>query len=58
VSQQVICGREAKTSMVIADSKSVKNADTAGEKGYDAGKKISEVKLHLAVDTGGLFSLL
>jgi transposase len=39
VSRRVICGREAKTSMVIADSKSVKNVDTAGEKGYDAGKK-------------------
>jgi transposase len=26
-------------SMLIVDSKSVQNADTAGEKGYDAGKK-------------------
>jgi transposase len=40
--------------MVIADSKSVKNVDTACEKGYDAGEKISGIKLHLAVDTGGL----
>lgn len=39
VSQRVICGREGKTSMVIVDSKSVKNVDTAREKGYDAGKK-------------------
>jgi transposase len=39
VSQRVICGRDTKTSMVIVDSKSVKNVDTAGEKGYDAGKK-------------------
>ena len=33
-------GRELKTTMVIVDSKSVKNADTAEEKGYDAGKKL------------------
>jgi transposase len=39
--------------MVIADSKSVKNAGTACEEGYDAGKKISGIKLHPAVDTGG-----
>jgi len=26
--------------MVIVDSKSVKNTDTAEEKGYDAGKKL------------------
>jgi hypothetical protein len=39
VSRRVMCGREAKPSMVIVDSKSVKNVDTAGEKGYDAGKK-------------------
>lgn len=33
-------GRAEKTSMIIVDSKSVKNADTAEEKGYDAGKKL------------------
>jgi hypothetical protein len=32
----------------------VKNSDTAGSKGYDAGKKISGIKRHLAVDTQGL----
>ena len=32
--------REVKTSMIIVDSRSVKNADTAEEKGYDAGKKL------------------
>jgi hypothetical protein len=36
------------------DAKSVKNTDTAGEKGDDAGKKIAGVKPRLAVDTGGL----
>ena len=40
VNERVIKGREAKTSMVTVDSKSIKNADTAEEKGYDAGKKL------------------
>ena len=32
-------GREDKTTMIIVDSKSVQNTDTAEIKGYDAGKK-------------------
>ena len=36
------------------DAQSVKNTDTAEEKGYDAGKKISGIKRHIAVDTQGL----
>ena len=36
------------------DSQSVKNTDTAGHKGYDAGKKVSGIKRHIAVDTQGL----
>jgi len=32
----------------------VKNTDTAAQKGYDAGKKISGIKRHIAVDTQGL----
>lgn len=32
-------GREPQTTMVIVDSKSIQNADTARKKGYDAGKK-------------------
>lgn len=35
------------------DAQSVKNTDCAGEKGYDAGKKVSGIKRHLAVDTQG-----
>ncbi len=31
--------RKAQTTMLIVDSKSIQNADTAEEKGYDAGKK-------------------
>jgi transposase len=37
-------GRKPQTSMIIVDSKSVQNADTAEEKGYDAGKKNQESK--------------
>lgn len=42
------------TSFCIVDAQSVPNADTAEEKGYDAGKKISGIKRHIAVDTNGL----
>lgn len=47
-------GRAAKTTFGIVDAQSVKNADTAREKGYDAGKKVSGIKRHLTVDTNGL----
>lgn len=36
------------------DAQRVKNTDTAEEKGYDAGKKVSGIKRHIAVDTQGL----
>lgn len=36
------------------DAQSVKNTDTAALKGYDAGKKVSGIKRHIAVDTQGL----
>jgi len=39
---------------LIADAQSVKNTDTAKLKGYDAGKKVSGIKRHIAVDTQGL----
>jgi transposase len=39
---------------LIVDAQSVKNTDTAGQKGYDAGKKVSGIKRHMAVDTQGL----
>lgn len=47
-------GRKEKTSFIIVDAQSVKNTDTAKEKGYDGGKKISGIKRHIAVDTQGL----
>lgn len=39
---------------MIVDAQSVKNTDTAGQKGYDAGKKVSGIKRHIAVDSQGL----
>ena len=39
---------------MIVDAQSVKNTDTAKNKGYDAGKKVSGIKRHIAVDTQGL----
>ena len=46
--------RKDKTTFGIIDAQSVQNADTAEEKGYDAGKKVSGIKRHLIVDTQGL----
>jgi transposase len=46
--------RKDKTSFGIIDAQSVQNADTAKEKGYDAGKKVSGIKRHIIVDTMGL----
>ena len=47
-------GRKEPTSCCIVDSQSVKNTDSADSKGYDAGKKVSGIKRHIAVDTQGL----
>ena len=47
-------GRKFSTSFLIIDAQSVKNTDSAREKGYDAGKKVSGIKRHIAVDTQGL----
>jgi transposase len=46
--------RKDKTTFGIIDAQSVQNADTAGEKGYDAGKKVSGIKRHIVADTRGL----
>jgi hypothetical protein len=42
------------TSFLVLDAQSVKNTDNAREKGYDAGKKVSGMKRHIAVDSNGL----
>ena len=46
--------REPETTFIIIDAQSVKNTDTAEEKGYDGGKKVSGIKRHIAVDSNGL----
>jgi hypothetical protein len=38
--ERYFAGRNPLPSMIAVDSKSIQNADTAGEKGYDAGKKL------------------
>ncbi len=47
-------GRNLAPTAAMVDSQSVKTPDQAGERGYDAGKKINGRKRHLAVDTLGL----
>lgn len=47
-------GRNVCSAFLIIDAQSVKNTDTAALKGYDAGKKISGIKRHIAVDIQGL----
>jgi transposase len=47
-------GRKKKTTFLIIDAQSVKNTDTAEEKGYDGGKNVSGIKRHLGTDTEGL----
>ena len=47
-------GRSDSTTFCIVDAQSVKNTDTAQNKGYDAGKKVSGIKRHIAVDIQGL----
>ena len=47
-------GRSTEPTLLIVDAQSVKNTDTAGYRGYDAGKKVSGIKRHIAVDTQGL----
>ena len=41
-------------SLGIVDAQSVKNTESTENKGYDAGKKISGIKKHIAVDINGL----
>jgi transposase len=47
-------GRKDLTRFCILDAQSVKNTRCSEQGGYDAGKKISGIKRHIAVDTQGL----
>ena len=47
-------GWKEQTGFIMIDSQSVKNTDTARDKGYDDGKKVSGIKRHIIVDTEGL----
>lgn len=47
-------GWKEQTGFIMIDSQSVKNTDTARDKGYNVGKKVSGIKRHIIVDTEGL----
>ena len=47
-------GKKPTPTVAIVDSQSVRTAEGGDERGYDAGKKITGRKRHLAVDTLGL----
>lgn len=46
-------GRKSSTSFLIVDAQSVKNTDSARDKCYVAGKKVSGTKRHIAVIAQG-----
>ena len=53
---RIAAGRKPEPTAAVLGSQSVKAAETvaSGSRGYDAGKKVSGRKRHIAVDTIGL----
>lgn len=51
-------GKKPTPSVAIIDSKSTRTGEAGEERGYDAGKKITGRKTHLAVDTLGLVMIV
>ena len=47
-------GKRSQPTAAILDSQTVRSADQAGERGYDAAKKTKGIKRHILVDTLGL----
>jgi putative transposase len=47
-------GKKAQPTAAIVDSQSIRTAEGGDQRGYDAGKKVTGRKRHLAVDTLGL----
>ena len=47
-------GKKSTPTVAIVDSQSIRTSEGGAERGYDAGKKITGRKRHLAVDTLGL----
>jgi len=51
---RVQAGKRRAPTAAILDSQTVRSADQAGERGYDAAKKTKGIKRHILVDTLGL----
>ena len=49
-----MAGKKSTPTVAIIDSQSIRTAEGGEERGYDAGKKITGRKRHLAVDTLGM----